>query len=243
MRILARIGLDVDSGGERKAAVRRASVPAVAALLAIGLLACGGSGSGGSSNAAALEKKKIEYSKSVEKYGTSVSAAVAAEMRPAPLNAKVDADHDNDVGSPSEDTNNDYVLNFGRPASAAERSAITALVKRYYATALAGDGARGCAMVSSTIAETAVEDDVREPGGPPYMHGLTSCAQVLHALFAHYHAQLAAELPKLQVTRVRLEEHHGFAFLRFGALSERKISVQRERHTWKMSQMYDEELP
>jgi hypothetical protein len=42
---------------------------------------------------------------------------------------------------------------------------------------------------------------------------------------------------------VRLEEHHGFAFLGFGTLPERKISVQREGRVWKLSQIYDEELP
>jgi hypothetical protein len=193
------------------------------ALLALsqGLAACGGSGG-----------------RAVASASTAVTVS-----GPAPLETKTDADKDNDIGAPSDDANNSQALDFGHAASSSEQRAITALVKRYYAAALAENGARGCALLYSTIAEAAPEDDSREPGTPAYMQHLTTCAQVLTALFKHYHPQLAAELPKLQVTRVRLEEHHGWAFLSFGTLPERRISVQRERHVWKMSQILDEELP
>jgi hypothetical protein len=40
-----------------------------------------------------------------------------------------------------------------------------------------------------------------------------------------------------------VEEHHGWAFLSFGKLPERGISVQHEGGLWKLNQIYDEELP
>jgi hypothetical protein len=206
------------------------------APLAAGLLA--GAGCGGSH---ASSIASVSHATRTTAAGQTTSSS--AETSPAPLDATVDADRDNDIHAAADDTNNNRVLSFGHDAVPSERRAITALVKRYYAAALAEDGARGCALLYSTLAEAAPEDDSREPGTPAYMHGQTTCAGVLHALFHHYHAQLAAELPKLQITSVRLEEHKGFAFLRFGKLPERKISVQRERHTWKMSQIFDEELP
>jgi hypothetical protein len=230
MRTLARIGLDVDHGSSkgRRAAVKRL-LAATAIVLAAGLCACGSASTGAG--------------RSTSSAAASASSKTTGELSPAPLEARVDADRDNDVGAAEDDSNHKQDLRFGHAASPSERRGIAALVKRYYAAALAENGARGCAMLYSTLAEAAVEDDVREPGTPAYMHGATTCAQVLTALFKHYHAQLAAELPQLDVTHVRLEEHHGFAFLSFGKLAERKISVQRERHVWRMTQIYDEEMP
>lgn len=196
------------------------------APLAASLLACGGSG----------------RSSSVDSHDMPTTVS-SADTSTAPLDASVDADHDNDVHAAEDDTNDNRALRYGHDASLSERRAISSLVKRYYATALAEDGARGCSLLYSTLAEAAPQDDSREPDAPAYMHGQTTCAGVLHALFRHYHAQLAAELPKLQITRVRLQGRQGFVFLRFGKLSERRTGVRREGHTWKMTHIYDEELP
>jgi hypothetical protein len=204
---------------------------AVLALLAAGLASCGGSSAGGSSHTATAADP--------DDTPTTVTSAEASIV---PLDTRVDADKDNDIGAADDDPNNNSAVTFGRAASPTELRAITALIKRYYATALEGNGARGCSMVYSTLAEAAVEDDAQPPG-PLYMRGARNCAEILRRLFAHYHAQLAGELHKLEVTRVRLKEHHGVAILRFGALAEREISIAREGHTWKMDTIYDQELP
>ncbi len=209
--------------------MRRLLALAMIALPAVGLFACGGSGAGGSSHVSPVSDP--------DDVATTVATS---ETSPVPLDSRVDSDKDNDIGAPYDDTNNSS--SFGHAANLSERRAITALLKHYYATALAGNGARGCSMLYSTLAEAAVEDDAQPPG-PVYMRGAKSCAAVMTLLFKHYHAQLAAELPKLRVTRVRLEEHHGIAFLSFGALPERQISVVREGHTWKLNTIYDQELP
>lgn len=219
----------VDRG--RVAELKRLLALAAIASVAGGLCACGGAG------------PRATVTKTVTGLDPDDAPTTISAPAPAPI-PKADADRDNDIGAASDDTNNNRVLEFGHAASPPERRAVTALVRRYYSAALADDGARGCAMLYSTIAESAAEDSSREPGTPAYMQGLKTCAAVLGALFEHYHAQLAAELPKLEVTRVRLEQHHGFAFLSFGTvLPERRISVEREGHVWKMSQIFDEELP
>jgi hypothetical protein len=202
----------------------------VIATLAVALCACGGAGS--------TVTKTVKAPNPDDE-----NIKPATTSGPAPVEAKADADKDNDIGAPYDDKNNRLAFAFGRPASPSEQRAITTLVKRYYAAALAENGARGCALLYSTLAEAAPEDDSREPGTPAYMKGATTCREVLTKLFTHYHAQLAAEQPKLEVTRVRLEEHHGFAFLSFHTMPERRISVQREGHVWKLSQILDEELP
>lgn len=173
----------------------------------------------------------------------AVRSAERADLTPAAVDLVVDSDQDNDVGASHDDLNNRLALDFGHPANSADRHAITALVKRYYRVALAGQGRKGCSMLYPSLAEAAPEDDSREPGTPAYMQNANSCTEVLDDLFRHYHAQLATELPKLNITRVRVRGYDGFAFLSFGALAQRKISVIRTRRGWNLSQIYDEELP
>ena len=156
--------------------------------------------------------------------------------------AEGDADKDNDIGASQDDTNNDAVLRFGRPATAAEKRAIETLVKRYYATALAGNGTKGCSMIYSTLAET-VAEDYAVPGGPTYLRGTKDCQTLLAALFSHFHRQLAVEVPKLKVAHVLIKERHGMTVLSFAELPERELPVTREGHTWKIAALLDSELP
>ncbi len=224
VRTLATIGLPMArTDTNRRGGVARLLMLVALASLAVWLCACGGSGASHSSSA----KRPASDSPS------------AAELRPAPLEAKADADKDNDIGAAEDDTNNSLDFDYGHAASPSLQRTLTALVKRYYAIALAGEGARGCAMLYSPIAEGITEDDSREPGGPAYMRGATDCAQVLDALFKHFHAQLAAEVPILQVTAVRVERGYAWALLRFGTMPERKIPAKREGHVWRMGQIYD----
>lgn len=72
---------------------------------------------------------------------------------------------------------------------------------------------------------------------------LALLATALVLLFRHSHSLLTAELLKLEVSRVRLVGHRGFAILSFGAMPERQIPVGREGHTWKIQALLDSELP
>lgn len=193
------------------------------ALLGLGVCACGGS------------------STSAQSASRAASSGSTAKTSPNTSSSAADGDKDNDIGAPYDDKNNDRELSFGHAAGASDKRAVTALVKRYYATALAEDGASACSMIYSTLAE-AVPEDYGQVPGPLYMRGAKTCPAALVLLFKHFHTQLAVEVPKLAVTRVRLIEHHGFAFLSFGALPERKIGVAREGHTWKIDGTIDSEL-
>ena len=154
---------------------------------------------------------------------------------------KADSDKDNDIGTPN-DTDNGSVLDFALPASATDKRAITAVIKRYYMAAAAADGAQACSLLYITFAEAIPEDYGVSPPGQPYMRGNT-CPAVMTGVFKHFHRQIAADDATLKVTRVRLEEHHGFAVLSFGGMPQREIPVRLERHAWKIESMLDNELP
>ncbi len=172
---------------------------------------------------------------------TSTAAATTAE---APLTAnllKADRDKDSDGGGASDDTNNNAVLNFGRPAGASDKRAITTLLERYYRAAATENGAAACSMLYSTLAE-GVPEDYGSYNGPTYMRGNT-CPAVMTLLFKHYHRLLETEVPKLKIAQVDLQERHGLAVLNFGALPEREIQVEREGHVWRVTALIDAELP
>lgn len=203
-------------------------------LLGVGTTACGSAGkSTGSAAHASSDATPTE----------TTPSTIPSSTTSAPPETKVDADKDNDVGAaPHDDTNNNSTLDFGKAASPSEQRTITMLVKRYYAAALAENGAAACSMIYSTLVEAIPEDYGQSPPGPPYMRG-TTCPAVMTLLFKHYHDQLALEVPRLQVARVRLKEHHGLAILSFGKrLAERQINVAREGHVWKLEALIDSEL-
>jgi hypothetical protein len=156
---------------------------------------------------------------------------------------QVDADKDNDIGAPADDRNNNSVLHFGAAASATDTREVTALLKSYYAAALADDGAKACSMVYLTLANSVAEDQGKGSPGAPYLKEGTTCPSVLKLLFQHFHKELSVEVPQLKVKRVRLRHGQGLAVLSFGKLPERQISVGRERHAWKLLTLVDSELP
>lgn len=207
--------------------------------LAAAMGGCGG-GAGGTST----QRKTTTAAEEVPRSESASEAASTDEY------TRVDRDHDNDVGAAYDDTRHQSVVDFGKPASPAEERAIVALIKRYYAIALAENGTKACSLIYSPLAES-VPEDYGSTGsgpakvivtGPAYMRG-TTCPVVLDGLFKHFHKALAVEAPKLHVSLVRLREHHGLAVLSFGRLPERQVTIRRERHVWRMSTLLDSELP
>ncbi len=201
------------------------------ALLATVLVTLGAGSCGGTSTSATHPSSSA-----------AATTTTASDLSTEPNLTKADADKDNDVGAPADDTSNDRLLEGAKAASASDRRAIIALIKRYYTVALAEEGATACAMIYSTLSES-VPEDYGSFAGPPYMRG-TTCPAILTLLFKHFHSLLAAQLPRLEVTHVLLVEHHGLAVLRFGTkLPERRIAVAREGHTWRLAALLDSELP
>jgi hypothetical protein len=152
------------------------------------------------------------------------------------------ADNDNDPKGRIDDINDSAVFNSGHAASVADKQAVTVLIKRYYAAALAGDGAAACSMINSTLVKAIPEDYGR--GGPPYLRSGKTCTAILMLVFKHVHHLLIAEVPRLEVTRVRLLGNNlALAVLGFKGMPEREISVGREGGAWKMYSLLDDELP
>ena len=196
----------------------------ITALLSLWASACGDAG------------------KSTKSSADAATTSTASATTSTPSYTRVDSDKDNDVGAPYDDTNNDSALDYGHAASSADKQAVTALVKRYYTIAATDDGAQACPLIVSGLSKAVAEDYGHGSAGPSYLSSGTTCQAVMTLLFKHNHDQLAYELAKLEVPRVRLIGHNGIAILRFGAL-EREISVSREGHTWKLETLLDTELP
>jgi hypothetical protein len=218
------------------------------ALLSVSITACGGTHTVASRTSAKTET-------------TTTSAATNPEER------KLDADKDSDLGShdedgsdkpvpPDPDRDNDAdsdgttrydsddssVLDYGHAATASDKRQIATLIRRYYTADAEEDGAKACSMLYSTFAEAVPEDYGTSPPGPPWARG-TTCATVLNLFFKHTHAEIAARLPKLMVSRVRLDGRQGIVVMSFDAMSDREIHVQREGHIWKILSLVDKELP
>jgi hypothetical protein len=157
--------------------------------------------------------------------------------------SKVDHDNDNDVGVTTDEANNNEVLDFGHAADPVNRRLISALIMNYYAAAVAEDGSKACSMLYITIAEAVPEDQGAGSAGPAYQSSGKTCAAVMALMFEHFREQLTAEFSHLKVIRVRLDKRRGVAVLSSSGLPERQILVLRERHTWKLEGLLDDELP
>jgi hypothetical protein len=223
---LARIGTMIGAAGGIRT-IRGCMAPAASVLLAVLVAGCGSSDTS-----------------TVKSATTKTASTAAATTTEAALTASVlkgDSDKDSDAGGAGDDTNNNAVLDFGRPAGASNQRAIAALLERYYHAAATENGTAACSMLYSTLAES-VPEDYGSYAGPTYMRGST-CPAVMTLLFKHYHRLLGIEVPKLKITHVRLQERHGLAVLSFGSLPEREIHVQREGHIWRVTALIDTELP
>jgi hypothetical protein len=206
---------------------------ALAAIAAAGfaLVGCGRTSGDAATNAHSSSQTAPVVSTPSPPLSTTSSTGTTANY------TKVDSDKDNDFGNPDIDR----PLEYGQPAGEPDRKAIADVVRRYYAAALAGNGVKACSLLYSTLVEGAPED-YAVPGGPSYLQGARTCAAVERLLFRHFHAQLAAEVPKLRVRGVLLKERRAMALLSFAGLPERDIPVTREGHVWRISALLDDEL-
>jgi hypothetical protein len=150
-------------------------------------------------------------------------------------------DNDSDGGHLRYDSDDSDIVHFGRAASPTARRAITALVKHYYAAAATDDGAKACPLIFSRLAKGLPE--TLGVGGPAYLRGSKTCAEVLRRLFARNAAQLAADAAQLEITGVRVAGKTALALLGFRTLPERQIEVIREGNVWKLYAPLDNELP
>lgn len=124
------------------------------------------------------------------------------------------------------------------PAPLGARSAIVAVVRRYYAAAAERNGRIACSLLIASQAR-AVPEDYGRPPGPPSLSGHT-CAAVLSKLFAQHGRELAEKSSSLDVGAVLVGHGAGSVYMRFGkAAAERSMFVQREDGVWKIVSLLD----
>jgi hypothetical protein len=181
-------------------------VPSAIALLCMGVIACGKAG-------------KLEGSASSSSPTTTTSSEASASA------SSVEGSRD----LPPQ--NDDYISTYGHEAKPSLKRRITALVERYYAAALAGEGDIACSMLYSMLAK-GVPEDYGSPGRPQ-PHG-PSCGTVLPRLFKHIPGHSRADLASTKVTGVRLSSEHGFVQLSSRTMPTGEISVEREDGSWKI---------
>jgi hypothetical protein len=125
----------------------------------------------------------------------------------------------------------DDIPAYGHEAPAGEKQTITALVKRYYAAAGAGDGKTACSLLYTPLAKS-VPEDYGKPPGPTYSRGKT-CAVVMSKTFRHLPGP-RADITATEVTDVRIYHDHGFAELRSKTMPKGEIFIERQNGSWKI---------
>lgn len=201
------------------------------ALLAVALsgVATTGCGSAGKSASPASEGTAATTTTTATTTPGAPAASTGGSTQSS--NSAVDPDHDDHI---TED--------FGHAASDPDKRAVTAVLKAYYAAALAGDGATTCSMIVPSFAKS-VPEDYGQASGPAALRGKT-CSAVMSKLFKQQHQKLASEVSTMVVRRVRLKGNNALAFLAFKTSPEpRYIGIDREGGAWKVSGLLDNSLP
>lgn len=244
----------MDLAGRRAARGRGVPLRVLLAFIVLfSVMPAGGCGKSGK----AASTSRAASSKSVGTVAVAPSPSITGDTDgDDEANASHAGDADNDDSKPT-DQDNDSDSNgksyfdaddaqfrrYGHAAGRRDRLRIARLVKRYYKAAAAGDGMSGCALMAVPLAGS-LPQTLAGSAGPPYTRGVgNTCRGVLKAVFVHYHRQLAAHLPTLSVSDVRLEGSQGNVVVRFDGLPGRIIGVARERGAWKINAVVDLELP
>jgi hypothetical protein len=214
----------------------------VAALLAIGVVACG---AGRRDAAHAAQRMAAEAAPT----GASTRAALrddgdadgASAAGGAPAGRGADADADG-YGQGYYDWDDEHVLDYGRPARAAEAASMIAAVRRYYATAAAGDGAGACRELSAGFAASVASTYRGIPGLPK--SGARSCGTTMTALLRDLRPQLSKQRATLKTGVARVEADGGRVLVGFeAAWPNRYLQLRRERGAWKIAELEAGALP
>jgi hypothetical protein len=204
-------------------------------LGAVGLASCGGAGTGSSST--------TQTPASV--VTTTGSAATTTGVPPGSY-LHLDGDTDNDDTShPSSHLDDDKPLldQYGHHATDADKQAVTAVVKSYYAAAAAEEAAKACSLLYSSLA-SGLAPTPGQGAGPAAQGTGKTCADGVPVLYKHQHDQLVADdVATMVVTDVRLKGNLGLAVLGFRTKPEGEILVERERGTWKVDALFDSQIP
>lgn len=151
------------------------------------------------------------------------------------LKSDGDDDPDDRGATKSRDDEQEMIGRSSQKSSPADLKAVSIVVKRYFAAALAEDGARGCAMLERSLAAAIAGE---APQGKP------SCATALTHLFRVQHRYVSAEEPATMIiTGVHVEGNEALTTLGFRRTPEGEVILKREGGHWKLDALFDSELP
>lgn len=191
-------------------------------LFSVGACACGGTGRHRSD-------------------GPSVTASSSTASASSPDHSSTWAylnDEDGDLGGAREnrgyrDHDDSNILSFGHTASAADRRTVTAVVRRYYRAAAAGDGRTACALLLPSIASVAALNYGRG-AGPSYLRGAETCQAVMVRLFKQSHDELSAPVT---VTGVLIRGENAYTLLGSTKMRASYITLLHEHGAWKIDEL------
>jgi len=210
----------------------------VATMLGVGLCACGGSSKGsGSTLSTATEASSIppalrglrgdeDDDESGENVGNTSDG---------------DADFDNDSKSKNSgyyDSDDGGIRAYGHAASATQSQQLTAVVKRYYAAAAAGDGPAACSLIDPSFVK-AIPEDYGSGAGPAYLRGKT-CPAVMSLLFRHDHRALVGETI---IVGVRVKGNQAYVLVGSKNRPASYVTLQRERNAWRVDGLLGTPFP
>jgi|HubBroStandDraft_3_1064219.scaffolds.fasta_scaffold03418_6 hypothetical protein len=204
--------------------IRHLFVISTIVLLLFGIAGCGDASDGSGS-----------------KHNAAATSSIRSGSKHTAGSFSKDGDEDAD-GTTYFDSDDQSVRYDGQLADPADRGAITSLIRRYYTAAVAGNGAKGCALIYGyeLVARTA-----DEYGGPPSVPNMSAkkCAVVLSELFRSHHRELLDHFTKLTLVSIRIAALSGSVLMWFGEGPEHRMLVRREPEGWRIGLLFDERMP
>lgn len=145
---------------------------------------------------------------------------------------------DHHYSGPSNDDAGEIVAS-GQGANPADRRAIAAVTREYFAAALAAKGNVGCKLLQPSLAAQLAAQS-----------GKGNCAAALTTIFKREHTHIAAEdVASMTVTGVHVSGDSASITLGFARAPESEIALERRHGTgseigrWKVAAFSDSELP
>jgi hypothetical protein len=222
--------------------VRPSLYVAAIALLCLGIAGCAGGDKSASSASRAAPNILASENPSAKIATSSFMGDIDDEEENSSGSSvgDTDADIDNDVKEHSayQDRDDALIQAYGHKANAADYRTAVGFVKRYYASAAAGDGAAVCSMMSPAFAKR-VPKEFGSTAGPVYMRGDT-CPVVMSRLFKHDHQKLTTVS---EVTGVRVKDGQALVLLGSHTLPASYIYLIRQGGAWQSMDLLATPLP
>lgn len=198
--------------------------------LALSLVACGGSGDSSSAGRAAA-------SHGIRPDGDGDNPADfdgdSERYPPAPDGKDSDGDVDNDRATANSydfpDEDDKLVLGYGHPATSAQASLLTGIVKHYYALAAAGNAAQACSLLPRGMAA-----EYAQLYKPTYLAADDkTCQAIVSGVFAHFRAQLAEPI---RVVAVRVKGTTAQVAVGSKVMRASSVMLMRQGGVWRIQE-------